>query len=200
MLDGDWKETHPSLHSLSDTEDGEGSVNSVENEDPKSTASLQEELASMKIPTSPRASFYTAHFTLDHADTSTDFDSSPSAKARFRNSLTRERIRDEDKERSIGLGEMDTQAEMPQNLYEEGDMVGRLKRLATPPPPSSHPTQDDVEDGTKEPGKTPQVSPKKHIGKGGRIQKQRNVIAIIDLSEEEASTFQDFLCLVYPSE
>jgi hypothetical protein len=171
VLDGDWKETHPSLHSLSDAEDDKESTTSAEEGIKKTNLtndSEEEDLSPMTTATSPRASFYTAHFSFDQIDASTEEDE-----------MTKE----------TSESEVD-------------EVVSRLQRLATPPPFTN--PQESVEDTSTECGNETYTNEKAHIAKavdrGQKSKKsKRKVVAIIDLSEEEASTFQDFLFLVYPS-
>lgn len=191
VLDGDWKETHPSLYSLSDTEDIEGSVVSAEHDTVKDTASLKDKLESLKMPTSPRASFYTAHFAFDHPNESTDTASSPSSKSNDRADTVRKEGFDMIPEKSPSLESLGTQKDERRGSHEEGEISGRMRRLATPPPIDS--LRDAVGNEAVRNTSAVAARPKSKRDKEG-------VVAVIDLREEEASTFQDFLCLVYPSE
>ena len=204
VLDGDWKETHPSLHSLSDSEDEdrdreqgggkeEGEQGNVDrgskaDDPPSRSGSLSEGPSSARFAPSPRSSFYTAHFTLDQQDHN-DLASSPSSKVRARSNTL-----ENDDGHTQGLEELGQGRERRRSDGEPSEMTGRLKRLATPPPPSLDP--DEVMGIEKKPAESTIAVEKRR----GQQRRARDVVAIIDLSEEEASTFQDFLCLVYPSE
>lgn len=198
VLDGDWKETHPSLHTLSDNEEVQDRTQLVERQDEApasnySTGQSEEgrELTYFKSATSPRASFHTAHFTFDNQDLMVERDSSLVADEALSDSSNEE----QDIHRNIA-----PQRERTKSLGDKGgEMTGILKRLATPPP-----RQEDVLDSESDTGIKHESDPiESHstllADKRRRKKQNRKIVAIIDLSEEEASTFQDFLCLVYPS-
>lgn len=201
VLDGDWKENHPSLHSLSDRaedDDDEGDSDQsklqggtgesqsdwlgVEDRDINENiaTSLQATLAS------PRASYYTANLVFDNQDTAI-LPSSPRSRARANT------VNPKDKDatrldRSRSLDSLITSRRT--SLHDPGQFDGTLQRLATPPPlvtqmdtlPDRYlpETDDDKDKSSRDPS--------------------RSIIAVVDLTEEAATTFQDFLCLVYPSE
>jgi hypothetical protein len=201
LLDGNWKETHPSLHSLSDTEDTRGSAYSVEEGDRCSSfGSLEEDLKARKRLTSPRASFYTAHFNLDQADvTSTDSPSSPLVGEQYE-SLA---IDEKNEGSSLQPTFPDLRQNASQILLAEDEVTGRLQRLATPPPRSPH--QDGIpEEAKRSTGSKPSNTKSTHLSEANpdpsKKWRKGGLVAIIELSEEKGSTFQDFLSLVYPSE
>lgn len=184
VLDGDWKETHPSLHSLSDSDDDdEISVEEAVLINSDRPALIDgEEIKICRSATSPRASFYTADFAFDGEDTAAEPDSNTEAKVD--SSMHADPYMGSSSNMMINGREPITDAP------ETGE---RLERLATPP-------QLDDTAGSSDHSPTLQARQDSST-RGRKSRKHRpNLVAIIDLSEEDASTFQDFLCLVYPSE
>jgi hypothetical protein len=184
VLDGDWKETHPSLHSLSDSDDEEEvpvvEAAVIDADRPVLTDGEEEKI--YRAATSPRASFYTADFAFDGEDTAAEPDSNTEAKVN--SSMQTDPYMGSSS--NMIIDEREPIIDAP----ETGE---RLERLATPP-------QHDDTAGSSDHSPTLQARQDSST-RGRKSRKHRsNLIAIIDLSEEDASTFQDFLCLVYPSE
>ncbi|UZJ54397.1 hypothetical protein CBS101457_003717 [Exobasidium rhododendri] len=130
-------------------------------------------------------------------DTSNDYPSSPLAG-------THHQAFDIDRDDSRDAHECTLSPSYQQKVWrevdEEEEVIGRLQRLATPPP--SFPDQDDeFVDNVEKSNDVGLVKAKNlsSTSSAGQGRKKGGVIAIIDLSEEEASTFQDFLSLIYPN-
>jgi BTB/POZ domain len=228
ILDGDWKETHPSLHTLSSSE---SSVDSTltKSEDEEQSERIHEQLASLRLPASPRTSFHTAFFTLDsaldNAEATMSQDSAVKAYDSMDESLqTGSLVAVQDQQtppRSISRNEPLTNDnekdgdDSPNHTIDGDEPGGRLQRMATPPLPDhlereSSPTVEDNDKADKQTSKidlnidnikgAEQRKGSDTTSKPHRLQKrEHNLVAVIDLTEEDAATVQDFLCHVYPN-
>lgn len=231
ILDGDWKETHPSLHTLSSSESSADSAftKSEDEEQTSTSQKIHEQLASLRLPKSPRTSFHTAFFTLDsavdNAEATTSQDSSVKVYDSTDESLivgSLGAVQDQQTPpRSISRNEPMTgyspsatvddndDDDFPNHTIDGDELGGRLQRMATPPLPdhlerdSSPVEEEKVEKQIQtETGSNPIKGAERRndTTKPHRIQKRDDsLVAVIDLTEEDAATFQDFLCHVYPN-
>lgn len=199
VLDGDWKETHPSLHTLSDNEEAQERAQDAEGEEEspvhtyRTTLSEDErEVTYFKGATSPRASFHTAHFNFDNQESMSERDISLMAD---------EALSDSSDEIHETLDSIKSRRERTKSLGDKGggEVTGILKRLATPPPHQDN-LDSDSDTGIKHESDPIEAHTALQTEERSRKKQNRRIVAIIDLSEEGASTFQEFLCLVYPSE
>lgn len=230
ILDGDWKETHPSLHTISSSEassnDEDDSISNLDHLDDEQDASQGRGVAKQSMErssitqshSSPRASFYTADFTFEYAEQSTQHRSSTANTA---GSVTPGRTGDDvagDEEKfelqttndGLQFSAHDDAIGQPTpsvaSAQRDGELAGRLERMATPPLPDK---ADTTGDGAMESRHAPEETTKhvpmlkgKTDGKARRAPRKANldnITAIIDLSEEDAGTIQDVLCHVYPN-
>lgn len=222
ILDGDWKETQPSLHTLSSSESSIDSALTTSSQDEEQTERIHEQLASLRLPASPRTSFHTAFFTLDSAVDNEEAiisqDSSVKAYDSTDDSLQTGSLGAVQDQKtppsSISRHEPNTEYSTsatagedddisPNHTLDGDELGGRLERMATPPLPD-HLEKDitpaEEEKTEKQTNKIDSSKDNNETSRSRKLQKRdQNLVAVIHLTEEDAATFQDFLCHVYPN-
>lgn len=233
ILDGDWKETHPSLHTLSSSGSSMDSTLTKSDDEEQSSDSekIHDQLASLRLPASPRTSFHTAFFTLDSAvdnvEAATSQDSSlkvydsmddvlhPGSPLADQDQQTTPPISTSSKVPMAGYGTAaDISDYTPERTIDRLELGGRLQRMATPPLPDHLEEIDPLKEKEKDQTPLQNSGSDSGIKESAEIEsriatdairshrnrtKDQNLAAIIDLTEEDAATFQDFLCHVYPN-
>lgn len=210
ILDGGWKETQPAALdgcSGSEREDESDARSST----PSSHASDDGKGSAMAptahLPTSPRASFHTAQLVLDPAE-GTD------AYAVSVQSTATTDVQGGDVDGALGHGpsglairsqarEAGTRtrsvSEPASPTVTPKGLASRLQRMATPPLPDKFSAPRTASHASQPcEGSTSSKVAEAHAQSRAERQPLWGVAAIIELSEEDPSTFQDVLRHIYP--
>lgn len=255
ILDGDWKETHPSLHSsmleCSDTGEGTGASSPFSGDEhidipsgfEQSLTARESGLADgtrmeksiSDHARSPRASFHTAHLNFEVLQDQFSGDDVPPLPtpdvfpqgpaslpiadlehcstpdvASLTADVTGRQSQGKSRHRSISE---------PLSQSDVNDLAGRLQRMATPPLPdklshldsqactSSAESSNEDESAEKFQARAPQqdqeatqMTKTDRRCRQCRRRQMRDLVAIVDLNDEDPGTFQEFLYHTYPSE